>query len=202
MSSISADNESLQAAAKALKPGAEVQVSFAAPDTYQAVKTRMIIAGFIEIKQVSDREVSGRLPEYQLGTTVTLGAKPNETENDAASAWGAALASDSDVARVDEAALLERDGVAAGGAECAPTSTGKRKPCKDCSCGLAEVYAREEGKEEAQSTTAPAENKKSSCGSCSLGDAFRCASCPYLGLPPFKPGEKVALPASIMTSDI
>lgn len=101
----------------------------------------------------------------------------------------------------------------------------RRRACKDCTCGLAELEQEEEARaagavKEAQQAfflegdddipdhirnatvgvegvwpqERRAEAKKtSSCSSCYLGDAFRCASCPYLGLPPFKPGEKVEI---------
>jgi hypothetical protein len=59
---------------------------------------------------------------------------------------------------------------------------GGRKACDDCSCGRAEA--------EKEQTPIPQPIKSSSCGKCTMGDAFRCASCPYLGKPAFKAGEE------------
>lgn len=93
--------------------------------------------------------------------------------------------------------------------KCQPKTGKKRRACKDCTCGLAERLeaedkARREKADQALNTlklksedlleldlTVP--GKTGSCGSCALGDAFRCAGCPYLGLPPFKVGEEVSI---------
>jgi anamorsin len=90
----------------------------------------------------------------------------------------------------------------------------RRKACKDCTCGLRELEDAENeearklpvvvlGDDELDFTV---QGKTSSCGSCGLGDAFRCSGCmprlsgrcanvvgPFIGMPAFKPGEEVRL---------
>lgn len=77
------------------------------------------------------------------------------------------------------------------GARTAGDDCDGRKPCDNCTCGRAEEKPDDEDHHDHDhhhdhSKTAPS----SSCGKCHLGDAFRCASCPYLGKPAFKPGEE------------
>lgn len=79
---------------------------------------------------------------------------------------------------------------------CAETQ--KRKACANCSCGLADEIEQEKLTEMRQNT----QNAKSSCGSCHLGDAFRCPSCPYSGLPAFRSGEQVVLDNSDDLTDL
>lgn len=90
---------------------------------------------------------------------------------------------------------------------CGKTKTQKKKACKDCSCGMKEeeedeinnVRKQQEkivkfGEDELTEIDFTIDGKKiGGCGSCSLGDAFRCSGCPYLGLPAFKPGQAINL---------
>ncbi|KAI0268362.1 cytokine-induced anti-apoptosis inhibitor 1, Fe-S biogenesis-domain-containing protein [Gloeopeniophorella convolvens] len=122
-------------------------------------------------------------------------------------------------ATIDAESLLT-DADRARPAACEPIKPGgvrRKKACKGCTCGLAEEEEAElqqglakivllDGSETGNTSEVTLSEKErllkaaraapkatSSCGSCFLGDAFRCAGCPYLGLPAFNPGEKVEI---------
>ncbi|KAG8961531.1 electron carrier [Tulasnella sp. 419] len=109
---------------------------------------------------------------------------------------------------IDAAALLTPSDLARPTPTCEPPSTNgprRKKACKGCTCGLAELEEAErkesstriilvDGAEDGTTKEVDVSEKArlaaaakaaskatSSCGSCYLGDAFRCASCPYLG---------------------
>ena len=69
------------------------------------------------------------------------------------------------------------------------------KPCENCTCGKKEMLESKENIQKLETGQV-----ESSCGQCYLGDAFRCASCPFLGKPAFEAGDKVKLQNAIQTS--
>ena len=62
------------------------------------------------------------------------------------------------------------------------------KPCANCTCGKKELYEGSITADQLESGQV-----ESSCGKCYLGDAFRCAGCPFRGKPAFEAGDKVKL---------
>ena len=107
---------------------------------------------------------------------------------------------DDDDDLIDEDALLTEEDLKKpqlpSVGDCEVGST--RKACKNCTCGRAEA---EEKVEKLGLSMDQLDNPQSACGSCGLGDAFRCATCPYKGLPPFKLGEKVSLSSNFLAAD-
>ncbi|XP_059053817.1 anamorsin homolog [Achroia grisella] len=139
--------------------------------------------GFMNIVKDLDNVYIAEKPNFEVGSKVflNLAKKPAvwKIDDTVEAAWTGG--NDDDI--IDPDQLLDENDLKKPEQSlrvCA--TTGKRKACADCSCGLAEELRGE-----------TKQTPKSSCGSCYLGDAFRCATCPYLGMPAFKPGEKVVL---------
>jgi len=183
-----------------LKPSGRLIVSQA---NSTDLESTLILSGYTNILSDNTSTVSGCVqvtcskPSFEVGGSSKLNLG---SQVDAKAVWEAAqkgikvddtidpdlLIDEEDMKKPDAASLLV----------CG--TTGKRKACKDCSCGLDKILASEDAGDQPPAV----EPSKSSCGSCYLGDAFRCASCPYLGMPAFKPGEKVTLNASMLQDDI
>merc|ERR1712071_146039 len=158
------------------------------------LSSNLKLTGFSNINS-QEKEVllqfSAQKPNFEVGASSQLSFGKTAV-------WSLANSLvDDQVELINEDDLLDDDDLLKPSSESLRVcgTTGKRKACKDCSCGLAEELSG--GKEVATATTG-----KSSCGSCYLGDAFRCASCPYLGMPAFKPGEKVQLSERQLNADI
>jgi len=151
--------------------------------------------------------INSSRPNYVLGKSAKLSfAKKKASEpkqyvkQDLKPIVWSVSAMDDDIELENEDELLdEEDLVVPPTAPDGDCST-KRKACKDCSCGRAE-----EEEEQLMALITLVEPKKvvtSSCGSCFLGDAYRCGSCPYLGMPAFKPGEEVKLAGNLLNDDL
>lgn len=158
------------------------------PVNLEPVHTSFLLAGLSGCSE--RREANGsRVLTTTKKQGTSNGAAPLTLNKKNATAVSIAL-DDPDTDLIDEDGLLA-DQDDSGGLLAPPSAVpkartatddcGGRKACDNCTCGRAE----REGKEEK-----PKQIATSSCGNCAKGDAFRCASCPYLGKPAFKPGEE------------
>ena len=181
---------------RVLASGAPVLVGVVDATAATQLQNTLLLSGFTSVAQ---RAVDGLTvveaakPVWSTGTSAKLSfARQTATAAPATSVWnlsGSALAEDDLL--VDEDELLAREterveakpkAAAAVASDCGTAGPGaKRKACKNCTCGLAEELSTEERGAGASTTSA----SKSACGNCSLGDAFRCAGCPFLGQPAF-----------------
>jgi len=157
--------------------------------------------------------IEAKKPAYEVGQKMSLNfGKKKASATNKKTIW--AIANDD---LEDEDALLDEEDKVKPSKEsltrpddCELTD-GKRKACKNCTCGRAEEEEQEANgvvsldlmddivDEIVEVDPTP---KKTGCGSCALGDAFRCSTCPYLGMPAFSAGEKVALGGMFAQDDI
>jgi hypothetical protein len=169
---------------------------FCNEENKSSLVNEMPIFGFVDCSCVkndnadfnSEWIVEGRKPEWKVGDSAKI--QKRTAKNVTSWQMNTADLIESDL--IDERELLDDSDITfatKGSVLCdVEQSNGKKRACKNCTCGLAEREAVEEAKGNLSGNLSNGETK-SSCGNCYKGDAFRCASCPYLGQPAFEPNE-------------
>lgn len=202
ISGIAVDESVLFEALRVLKPNCKVVIENSIPtrSAGQLLDGDLQIAGFMNSMVAKDPSTGVRFavatkPDVAVGAA----AKVNIGQ-DSSAKWEMSALDLAEGDLVDEKDLLD-DGLDTtkipGGCGDAPAAEGgKKRACKNCSCGLAEQEAAGivAG---APKTVEEKITKSSSCGNCAKGDAFRCAGCPFLGKPAFEPGQERVMLTSI-----
>ncbi|KAF3432477.1 hypothetical protein FNV43_RR27217 [Rhamnella rubrinervis] len=186
----------LREISRVLKPDGTVLLVFhsqsaaGATDKTSALERQLLLVGFLEAKvlqlklnSASDGQfftVKARKPSWKIGSSFSLKKSVKTLPK---------VQIDDDLDLIDEDSLLTDEDLKKPQlplvGDCEVGST--RKACKNCTCGRAEA---EQEVQKLGLIDDLLDNPQSACGSCGLGDAFRCSTCPYKGLPPFKLGEK------------
>lgn len=208
--------------ARVLKPGGVVFIQTLVstedgiPKIHASLERNLLLASFVRPEVVASVEGLGssdglepfalraQKPTWETGSSFSLKKKSVQKQESLpkADAVGLKMEMNDDLEDlIDEESLLSEEDLkrpSLPSASDCEVST-KRKACKNCTCGRADL---EEKQTNLGLTAEQLNNPQSACGNCGLGDAFRCSSCPYKGLSPFKLGEKVSLPGTLLTADM
>uniref|UniRef100_A0A453DEZ7 Anamorsin homolog n=3 Tax=Aegilops tauschii subsp. strangulata TaxID=200361 RepID=A0A453DEZ7_AEGTS len=189
---------------RVLKAGGIVLVQSFTPSADQKpnnyIERQLLMGGFVEVQasatnsqdSVQSVTIKAKKPSWIMGSSFPLKKAVKALPK---------IEIDDDDELIDEDSLLTEEDLkkpqlpVVGDCEVGAT----KKACKNCSCGRAEA---EQKVEKLGLTAEQIDNPVSACGSCGLGDAFRCSTCPYRGLAPFKLGEKVTLSDNFLSADI
>ena len=184
--------------------------------TLPTLPSDLTLAGFTVLSATQDGSITAQKPAHSTpGTTISLktapaasAALPLRRKTDPArqaskkALWTLTAPSTPSIDAESLLTAADRERPAA----CEPAVRGaprRKRACKNCTCGLAEIEAEElaqskvvllDGAPDGQArevdqaekarlvaAAAAAPKATSSCGNCYLGDAFRCSSCPYRG---------------------
>ncbi|KAK1387332.1 Anamorsin-like [Heracleum sosnowskyi] len=200
------DKNLLDEFSRVLKPGGQIlfQTSQSTFDqTTSNLQGKLLVAGFVDLQTgtmtsalpsevLQPLTIKAKRPSWKVGSSFSIKKAMKNLPK---------LQIDDDTDLIDEDSLLSEDDLKKPQippvGDCEVSNT--RKACKNCTCGRAEA---EDKVQKLGPTMDQLDNPQSACGSCGLGDAFRCGTCPYKGLPPFKLGEKVALSGNFLAADI
>jgi hypothetical protein len=169
----------------------------------QTLRSELILGGFT-VLSADNGLITAQKPGYVPGTSFSLKTKSLNRTAAKKALWTSSSPSSP---MIDAESLLTPADKARPVPTCEPVSVStprRKKACKGCTCGLAELEEEEQktskvvlldGSIDGEARVVAQDEKQrlinaakaapkatSSCGSCFLGDAFRCAGCPYLGI--------------------
>mmetsp|Transcript_722 Transcript_722/g.850 ORF Transcript_722/g.850 Transcript_722/m.850 type:complete len:271 (-) Transcript_722:29-841(-) len=165
----------------------------------ESMISSMKMIGFTSIEEKTEFVLAKKVAWNSQGGSLKERREKKAESKESSNPWAGKSSKDAEM--VDEDDLLNEEAKTGAPVKTFASESDcitKPKACENCSCGRKEM---EEGQEMSEEKKKELEsgNIKSNCGKCYLGDAFRCASCPFLGKPAFEAGDKVKLKVTDQT---